>query len=268
MKLKIKDKVHAQCKKCFAEFLGTFILCYVGCGAAVLNDSPVAGPLIFVFLIVGLASGFGGISGAHFNPSVSLAFLLTGQMSIKDFCLYIPSQLVGATCGFFCLYQLLLSFKGEVTNLACNGYGELSPSKINAFNAFFFEFFVTCFFVYVILTNCTKKEAPFIISFTLGSIAFFGGSLTGGSMNPARSLAPALIMGGVALKQAWLFIFAPLIGAALSAGLFKFFYGKKEDDKRDDFFYRDRIFILPSVSCKECDNLGMALISCGSDRSV
>ena len=220
-------------KKCFAEFLGTFILCYVGCGAAVLNDSPVAGPLIFVFLIVGLASGFGGISGAHFNPSVSLAFLLTNKMNIKDFCLYIASQLTGATCGFFCLYQLLLSLKGEVTNLACNGYGELSPSKINAFNAFFFEFFITCFFVYVILTNCTKKEAPFIISFTLGSIAFFGGSLTGGSMNPARSLAPALIMGGLALKQSWLFIFAPLLGACGSAALYKLFNCKcpKEEKK-------------------------------------
>jgi len=220
-------------KKCLAEFLGTFLLCYVGCGAAVLNEAPVAGPLIFVFLIVGLASGFGGISGAHLNPSVSLAFLLTGQMNIKEFCLYIASQLCGACSGFFFLYQLLLSFKGEVTNLACNGYGELSPSKINAFNAFFFEVFITCFFVYVILTNCTKKEAPFIIAFTLGSIAFFGGSLTGGSMNPARSLAPALIMGGLALKQVWLFIFAPLLGACGSVVLYKFFNCKcpKEGNK-------------------------------------
>ena len=221
-------------KKCFAEFLGTFILCYVGCGAAILNTAPVAGPLIFVCLIVGLASGFGPISGAHLNPSVSLAFLLTSQIKIKDFCLYIVSQCCGAFCGFFCLYQLLASFQGKVTNLACNGYGELSPSKINVFNAFFFEFFITCFFVYVILTNCTKKEAPFIIGFTLGSIAFFGGSLTGGSMNPARSLGPALIMGGEALKQVWLFILAPLLGAVGSVCLFKFFNCPKEEKKKDE----------------------------------
>lgn len=211
-------------KKLLAEFLGTFILCYLGCGAAVLNsDLPLSGPLIFVFLIVGLGSGFGHISGAHLNPSVSLAFLLTKQMTIKDFCAYIVTQIIGALCGFFCLYRLLNTLYGKVTDLACNGYGELSPLKISVLDAFFFEFFITCFFVYVILCNCKKEYAPFIISFTLGCIAFAGGKLTGGSMNPARSLAPALIMGGVALKQVWLFILAPLCGAANAAFLFKLF---------------------------------------------
>ena len=220
-------------KKCLAEFLGDFILCYVGCGAAVLNNNPIAGPLIFVLLIVGLASGFGPISGAHLNPSVSLAFLLTGKMNVKEFCLFIVAQVLGCLCGFFFLYQLLLSLKGEVTDLACNGYGELSPSHISMFNAFFFECFVTCFFVYVILTNCHKNEAPFIISFTLGSIAFFGGSLTGASMNPARSLAPALIMGGTPLCQVWLFIFAPLLGAVQSVFLYKIFNCKKDEKKKE-----------------------------------
>lgn len=224
-------------KKCLAEILGTFLLCYVGCGAAVLNSGvPLSGPLIFVFLIVGLGTGFGHISGAHLNPSVSLAFLLTKQMKIKEFFAYIFAQFIGALSGFFCLYQLLLSLHGKVTDLACNGYGELSPSKISVFNAFFFEFFVTCFFVYVILTNCKKEYAPFIIAFTLGSIAFFGGSLTGGSMNPVRSLAPALIMGGPALKQAWLFVFAPLLGAAQSAWLYKMFNCecKKDKEKKEE----------------------------------
>ena len=92
-------------KKCFPEFIGTFLLCYVGCGGATLNLSvPVAGPLIFVFLIVGLVSGFGHISGAHLNPSVSLAFLLTKQMNEKEFGLYILSQFFGALSGFFLLY--------------------------------------------------------------------------------------------------------------------------------------------------------------------
>ena len=222
-------------KKCIAEYMGTFLLCFVGCGAAILNNNPIAGPLIFVFLIIGLASGFGGISGAHLNPSVSFAFLLTGQMKVKEFCFYIVSQLFGAICGFFFLYQFLLSIKGEVTDLACNGYGELSPSKISVVNAFLFEAFITCFFVFVILTNCTKKEAPFIIACTLGSIAFLSGSLTGGSMNPARSLAPALIMGGTALKQSWLFIFAPMLGAAGSSFLFKFFTcNKGKEEKKEN----------------------------------
>ena len=222
-------------KKCLAEFIGTFLLCYVGCGAAILNSNiPVSGPLIFVFLIVGLASGFGHISGAQLNPSVSLAFLLTKQMCIKEFCAYVTSQCLGALSGFFLLYQLLSSIQDKVTDLACNGYGELSPSKISMFNAFFFEFFITCFFVYVILTNCKKKEAPFIIGFTIGSISFFSGSLTGGSMNPARSLAPALIMGGTALKQVWLFICAPLLGAAQSVFLFNLFNCEcKKDEKKE-----------------------------------
>ena len=223
-------------KKCIAEFIGTFTLCFVGCGAAVLNNNPVAGPLIFVFLIIGLASGFGPVSGAHLNPSVSLAFLLTNQMKIKDFVFYIISQVLGGFFGFLVLYYLLLSLKGEVTDLACNGYGELSPSKISVVNAFFFEVFITCFFVYVILTNCTKQEAPFIIGCTLGAIGFFGGSLTGGSMNPARSLGPALIMGGTALKQVWLFIVAPLLGAVGSSLLYKMFTCKKgvKDDKKKE----------------------------------
>ena len=186
-------------KKCLAEYMGTFLLCFVGCGAAIQNNNPIASPLIFVFLIIGLASVFGPISGAHLNPSVSLAFLLTGQMKLKDFRFYIVSQFYVAICVFFFLYRFLLSIKGEVTDLACNGYVELSPTKISAANAFCFKVFITCFFVYVILTNLPKNEASFIIACTLGSIAFFS-SFTGGSMNPARSFAPALIMGGTALN--------------------------------------------------------------------
>jgi aquaporin Z len=222
-------------KKCLAEFIGTFLLCYVGCGAAILNSrAPVAGPLIFVCLIVGLGSGFGHISGAHFNPSVSLAFLLTKQIKLKEFCAYITSQCLGALSGFFLLYQLLSSIQEKVTDLACNVYGELSPSKISAFNAFCFEFLITCFFVYVILTNCKKAEAPFIIGFTIGPIAFLGGSLTGGSMNPARSLAPALIMGGAALRQVWLFLVAPMLGAAQSVLLYNMFNCEcKKTEKKD-----------------------------------
>ena len=157
---------------------------------------------------------------------------MTNQIKANDFVFYIISQVLGEFFGFLVLYYLLLSLKGEVTDLACNGYGELSPSKISVVNAFFFEVFITCFFVYVILTNCTKPQAPFIIGCTLGAIGFFGGSLTGGSMNPARSLGPALIMGGTALKQVWLFIVAPLLGAVGSVSLYKLFTCKK--DKKDD----------------------------------
>ena len=220
-------------KKCIAEFMGTFLLCYIGCGASILNNNPLASPLIFTFLIIGLASGFGPISGAHLNPSVSLGFLLIKQLTIKDFCLYIISQILGAFFGFFFLYHLLLSIKGEVKDLACNVYGELSPNHISIKWAFFFEYIITCYFVYIIITNYKKKEAPFIIGCTLGTLCFFGGNLTGGSMNPARSLAPAVIMGGKALYQVWLFILAPLTGTLQAFTLYGIFY-KKEDKKNND----------------------------------
>ena len=215
-------------KKCVAEFIGTFLLCYVGIGAVLQNNNPVSSPIIFVCLIVGLASGFGPISGCHLNPSVSLAFFLNGQMKLKDLICYFISQFTGAYCGFLFLYQFLKSLKNKVKDLACNVYGELSPTNIHVLSAFLFEAFITCFFVYVILVNCHKKEAPFIIAFTIGAISYLGGNLTGGSMNPARSLAPALIMGGAALKQVWLFMIAPLVGSCGSVLLYRYFFSKSE----------------------------------------
>jgi len=216
-------------KKYLAEFIGTFLLCFVGCGGAILNSNvPASGPLIFFFLIIGLASGFGGVSGAHLNPSVSLAFLLNGQMKIKEFFPYIISQFLGALAGFFTLYNILLSTKGGVGDLACNTFGNLSPLM-----ALFIEMFITAFFVYVILTNCAHPNGPFIIAGTLGAVAFFSGSLTGGSMNPVRSLAPALIMRGKYLQEVWVYIFGPLSGSVCSVLLYKYFNCKKEEGKTE-----------------------------------
>ena len=229
-----------KCKKFTAEFLGTFLLCYIGCGAAVLNSStPAIGPIIFVFLIGGLGSAFGPISGAHLNPSVSLIMLMTGKMTIFEFVYYNIAQFTGAFSGFGCLYQLLSNINnGKVTNLACNGYGELSPLHINASIACLVETTITCFFTFVILVASNNPavgaKGPFIVGFTLGCVAYFSGNLTGGSMNPARSLAPAVIMGGTALKQVWVFMIFPMVGAFTSANLYMFLMGgNKKPEKKD-----------------------------------
>ena len=229
-------------KKFIGEFLGTFILCYIGCGGCVLtSQTPQMGPILFVFLIIGLASGFGPISGAHFNPAVSLIMLLTGKITIVEFVYYLCAQFTGAFSGFYLLYLLLLSItNGKVTNLACNGYGNLSQYKISASIACFVECFITCFFTFVILVVSNNPavgaKAPFIVGSTLGTIAFFSEGLTGGSMNPARSLAPALIMGGEPLRQVWVFMIFPMVGAFIAAYLYMFLLGEeKQDEKKENY---------------------------------
>ena len=229
------------CRKFTAEFLGTFLLCYIGVGAVLFNSStPAIGPVIFVFLIGGLGSSFGPISGGHLNPAVSLINLLTGKMTIVEFIYYNIAQYSGALAGFGCLYKLLHSIHGKVTDLACNGYGELSPLKINASTACLVETIITCYFTFVILVISNNPavgaKGPFIVGFTLGSLAYFAGGLTGGSLNPARSLAPALIMGGTGLKQVWVFLIFPMVGAFIAANLYMFLVpGKKKEEKKNDY---------------------------------
>ena len=234
--------IPTSAKKFVGEFMGTFLLCYLGCGGCILTSStPQMGPILFVFLIIGLASSIGPVSGAHLNPSVSLVMLLTNKMTIIEFFYYLTAQFTGAFSGFIFLYYLLLSIKnGKVTDLACNGYGKLSPNHISASVACCVECIITCFFTFVILvaTNnpAVGAKAPFIIGGTLGAIAFFSGGLTGGSMNPARSLAPALIMGGEALRQVWVFMIFPMVGAFLAAMLYMFLLGgNKESEKKENY---------------------------------
>ena len=229
-------------RKFIGEFIGTFLLCYIGCGGCVLTSStPQMGPILFVFLIIGLASAFGPISGAHLNPSVSLVMLLTNKMTIVEFVYYLCAQFTGAFSGFYFLYLLLLSTtNGKVTNLACNGYGNLSQYHISASVACLVECIITCFFTFVILVASNNPavgaKAPFIIGGTLGAIAFFSGGLTGGSMNPARSLAPAIIMGGEPLRQVWVFMIFPMVGAFIAAYLYMFLLGgEKKDEKKENY---------------------------------
>ena len=209
-------------RKYICEFIGTAVLVLFGCGTAVVSGGDlVATAIAFGLSIIAMAYVIGSISGCHVNPAVSLAMLVSGKMNWKDFIGYVIAQILGAFAGAGILYFVLSSTGNTVSALGTNGFGTL-----NVWGALVVEIVLTFVFVYTILgvTSDDKKSniAGLVIGFTLTFVHLLGIGLTGTSVNPARSLAPAVIMGGEALSQVWLFIVAPCIGAILSALVFKY----------------------------------------------
>ena len=222
-------------KKYIAEFIGTFTLVFFGTGIAVVSGGNlVATSLAFGLAIVASAYVIGNISGCHVNPAVSLAVLISGKMSIKDFCGYVVGQVAGAFAGSGYLYFVIKNTDITMA-LGTNGYGELSATNITLLGAFIVEVVLTLIFVYTILgvTSDESKsgQAGLVIGLTLVFVHLLGIGLTGTSVNPARSLAPAVIMGGTALKQVWLFIVAPFVGSSIAALLYKVL-NKVEEPKK------------------------------------
>ncbi len=214
-------------RKYFAEFFGTFVLVLFGTGIAVVSGGNlVATSLAFGLAIVAEAYALGSISGCHVNPAVSLAMLISKRMSIKDFWFYVLFQVLGAITGTAILVLILNSTDFGTSALGANFYGEMSANNIGVLAAFVTEVVLTCVFVYTIL-GVTKDEknsqvAGIVIGLTLTFVHLIGIPLTGTSVNPARSLAPAIFLCGDALKQVWLFILAPLVGGSLAAVLHKY----------------------------------------------
>ena len=215
-------------KKLIAEVIGTFILVFFGCGAAVLagGDIGLTGiSLAFGLAIVAAAYGLGAISGAHLNPAVSLGAVAAGRISLGDFVGYAIAQIVGAILGALVL-MLIATGKADysvATNgLGQNGYGPGYLGEYSLTAALIFEFVATFLFVTVIL-GATDTSAPagfagLAIGLTLAAIHLVGINVTGVSVNPARSIGPAVFVGGAAISQLWVFIVAPLAGG-LVAGL-------------------------------------------------
>ena len=218
-------------KKYLAEFIGTLTLVLFGTGVAVLSGNLVATSLAFGLAIVACAYVIGDISGCHVNPAVSLSMLLSKKMTVKDFIGYVVAQVLGAFAGSLILYFILKSSNVGVLNLGANGYGALSATNISVWAALVTEIILTCIFVYTILgvTSDDKKSniAGIVIGLTLMFVHLLGINLTGTSVNPARSLAPAVILGGTSLCQVWVFIVGPLVGSVLATFLFKFLNKKK-----------------------------------------
>ena len=214
-------------KKFAAEFVGTLVLVLFGCGAAVLGGFDNVGQLgialAFGFAIVAMAYGIGPISGCHVNPAVSLAAFVAGRMSAKDMGLYWVAQILGAIAG---AALIGLIAKTGFTNLGANGFDAGSPGGYGLQAALIFEIVFTAIFVVVILgVSGDQKHGAFAglaIGITLAVIHIVGIQVTGVSVNPARSFGPALLQGGEALSQVWVFFVAPAVGAALGALLFRF----------------------------------------------
>lgn len=215
-------------KKPFAEFIGTFILVFFGVGSAVLMGDQIGFhgiAMAFGLSIVAAAYGIGAISGAHLNPAVSLGFLVSGQMPVNQFISHVIAQIAGAIVGALVIYMIASGRAGydiAVNGLGQNGYGAGYLGEYGLGVAFIFEFVATFLFVTVILgatgPGSVAGFAGLAIGLTLAGIHLVGINVTGVSVNPARSIGPALFVGGKALGDLWLFIVAPLAGGAL-AGL-------------------------------------------------
>ena len=216
-------------KKYFCEFLGTFMLVLLGCGSAAIAGEAlgtVGIALAFGLSIVAIAYSVGRVSGGHVNPAVSLAMLLSKKMTIKDYCGYVVAQILGAFAGAGLLLAITKCTTLVDAGLGANGYGELSAVGLNLGGAIIVEIVATFIFVFAILgvTEGEKYARPagFVIGLVLTLIHIVCIPLTGTSVNPARSLAPAVLTGGTALYQVWVFILAPLVGAAIAACAWKY----------------------------------------------
>ena len=217
-------------KKMIAEALGTAILVLFGCGSAVLagGDIGLTGiSLAFGLAIVAAAYGLGAISGAHLNPAVSLGMLTAGRMSLGEFINYAVAQIGGAILGAGVLFVIAsgkAGFELGPWGLGSNGYGVGYLGEYSLTAALVFEFVATLLFVTVILgatgTGAAAGFAGLAIGLTLAAIHLVGINVTGVSVNPARSIGPALFAGGAALSQLWVFILAPLAGGALAGLLY------------------------------------------------
>jgi aquaporin Z len=212
--------------KVAAEVLGTFVLVFFGCGAALISGGDyVATGLTFGLTVVVMAYAVGRVSGGHFNPAVTLGAAVGGRLPWRLTPVYMGSQLMGAVLAALLLFTLMHGFEGYSAegNMAQNGFGD-AGSGYAWWAAFLLELLLTAVFVWVILAvTDSRNEAqailgPLAIGLALAMIHFASMGATGTSVNPARSIGPALFAGTDHVVQLWLFISAPLLGAA-AAGL-------------------------------------------------
>lgn len=232
LKENIVVKQPVTAKSYVAELFGTFVLVLMGCGSAVLAGAPV-GPLSIGTIGVAFAFGLallimvyaiGGISGCHINPAVTISMLAAGKIGTKNAAIYIIVQCVGALIGALVVYGIALgnpNYSLAVNGLAQNGYDAGSPAGFSLASCFLAEVVFTFIFLMVILSSTShlvpKGFAGIPIGLSLVLIHLVDIAITNASVNPARSLGPAVIVGGLALEQLWLFWVAPIIGGLLAA---------------------------------------------------
>jgi aquaporin Z len=233
-------------RKFAAEFLGTAILVFVAVGVATLMfgfkfagasvaAGVVATALAFGLTLLSLVYLIGPVSGSHVNPAVTIGALLAGRISLIEAVGYWIAQFAGGIIGALVLWGTFTTspmYSRTTTGLGTDGYGSKSMIHIGVGGAFIFETVLTAIFVFIVLrvTSATANAATaaIAIGLTLTVVHLVGIPITGTSVNPARSLGPALVVGGAALRQVWLFLVAPLVGGVLAAGLHQMLYRGEE----------------------------------------
>ncbi|MDO5831701.1 MIP family channel protein [Methanobrevibacter sp.] len=219
-------------KRYVSELIGTMVLVLFGCGSAAIAGSmlgTVGIALAFGLSIVAMAYVIGDISGCHINPAVSIGMWIDGRLETKDLLMYIVFQCIGAIIGIALLAVIINSAPSlggyMATGLGQNGFGSASSVGLDVVGAILVEIILTFVFVFTVLGVTKKVEngavAGIVIGLTLAFVHIMGIPLTGTSVNPARSLAPALFLGGQALQQVWVFILAPIVGAVIAGLLYK-----------------------------------------------
>jgi len=219
-------------RKYIAELIGTMVLVLFGCGSAAIAGTMLGTlgiALAFGLSIVAMAYVIGDISGCHINPAVSIGMWIDGRMDSKDLVMYIIFQCIGAIIGIALLAAIINSAPMlggyATTGLGQNGFGSASSVGLDVVGAIIVEIILTFVFVFTVLGVTKKAEngavAGIVIGLTLAFVHIMGIPLTGTSVNPARSLAPALFLGGQALQQVWVFILAPIVGAVIAGFLYK-----------------------------------------------
>ena len=225
-----------------AEFFGTLVLVLMGCGSAVLagaNGTTGVGILGIAFAfglsVVAMAYAIGHISGCHINPAISIGMVVAGRMPAKEAGVYIIAQILGAIAGAGLLFLIASGKDGysvAANGLGQDGYAAASPGGYNLLSGFVAETVFTFIFLLVIFGSTSTKNihggfAGLAIGLSLVLIHIVGIPVTGVSVNPARSIGPALLVGGTAINQLWLFILAPILGSVLSAVVWRYLLERK-----------------------------------------
>ncbi|WP_158992432.1 aquaporin Z [Mucilaginibacter sp. L196] len=225
-----------------AEFFGTLVLVLMGCGSAVIagaNGTTGVGILGIAFAfglsVVAMAYAIGHISGCHINPAISIGMVVAGRMPAKEAGVYIIGQILGAIAGAGLLFLIASGKDGYsivANGLGQDGYAAASPGGYNLLSGFVAETVFTFIFLLVIFGSTSTRNinggfAGLAIGLSLVLIHIVGIPVTGVSVNPARSIGPALLVGGTAISQLWLFILAPILGSVLSAVVWRYLLERK-----------------------------------------
>lgn len=224
-------------KKYSAELIGTLALVLIGCGSAVIAGKYIGFygiSFAFGLTVLAMVYAIGSISGCHINPAITVAMLVAGKIKGRDAIFYVIAQCIGGIAGAGILWAIAsgnANFSLAETGLGQNGFGIHSPAGYSLAACFIAEVVLSALFLFVIFGS-THEKAPkgfagLSIGLTLVLIHLVGIPITGTSVNPARSLGPAVFVGGDALSQLWLFIVAPIIGGILAAVIWKYTFDKQ-----------------------------------------